>query len=170
MGGVRYMRYPGRLFAALLLCLWPALAKGHGTGYGPADGLGARSLEYYYSSGDPMAYAKTLVYAPDDGETEYQNGRTDRRGRFAFVPDMPGTWRVVVSDGQGHRVGAEVDVPPENGLGPHSGKPVRGRSATPLRERAAGRMRGPGIALGLSLILNLALGGRLLRGGRRSRA
>jgi nickel transport protein len=34
---------------------------------------------------------------------EYQNGRTDRKGRFSFYPSVPGTWRVEANDGMGHK-------------------------------------------------------------------
>ena len=98
------------LLAAVILLFCPAVVKAHGVGYHrEADGR-AVVLKFDYSTGEPMAYAETLVYAPDDEKIEYQNGRTDRRGRFAFHPDQEGAWRVIVSDGQGHRVKAQLEI------------------------------------------------------------
>lgn len=56
-----------------------------------------------YGGTAPCAYASVLVYAPGELKTEYQNGRTDAKGIFAFVPDRPGTWRFVIDDELGHR-------------------------------------------------------------------
>jgi nickel transport protein len=57
-----------------------------------------------------------LVYAPGGGDTEFQNGRTDARGRFAFLPDRPGVWRVKVDAGMGHGFDIEIEVPPDSCL------------------------------------------------------
>jgi nickel transport protein len=56
-----------------------------------------------YDSGEPMSYAKVEIYAPDSN-IKFQLGRTDRNGRFAFVPDVSGVWQIVVSDNLGHRL------------------------------------------------------------------
>ena len=64
----------------------------------------AVAVRFGYAGGEPMGYAEVLVYAPDGktGAAEFQNGRTDAQGRFAFIPNVAGTWRVVASD-MGHR-------------------------------------------------------------------
>jgi len=62
-----------------------------------------------YDTGEPMSYAKVEVYAPDS-KIKFQTGRTDRNGRFAFVPDVPGRWRVIVSDGIGHQIKLSVEI------------------------------------------------------------
>ena len=68
-----------------------------------------------------MSYAQTMIFSPQDQKTEYQNGRTDRKGRFAFYPDIVGKWRIEVSDGMGHKVQAEVN----GGLGKPDQTPVQ---------------------------------------------
>ncbi len=50
-----------------------------------------------------MSYAKVEVYAPDS-KLKFQGGRTDRNGRFCFVPDAKGDWRAVINDGIGHQL------------------------------------------------------------------
>ncbi len=62
-----------------------------------------------YDTGEPMSYAQVEIYAPDS-KTKFQLGRTDRNGRFAFVPDAPGKWRVIISDGVGHQLELAVEV------------------------------------------------------------
>ena len=63
-----------------------------------------------YSSGEPMAYAEIKIYSPGDADIEYQNGRTDRHGVFAFFPDTKGEWTIRADDGAGHGFTARVDV------------------------------------------------------------
>ncbi len=62
-----------------------------------------------YDTGEPMSYAKVEIYAPDS-KIRFQIGRTDRNGRFAFVPDVSGRWQVIVSDRLGHRLELSVNV------------------------------------------------------------
>ena len=68
------------------------------------------TLRFIYSSGEPLTYAMVSIYPPGEKDIEYQNGRTDAEGRFAFVPPRPGTWIVHCSDGMGHRVNKEIVI------------------------------------------------------------
>lgn len=70
----------------------------------------ARAVEFAYSTGGTANYAEVKIYAPDNADVEFQSGRTDAVGRFAFLPDKAGTWTVVVADGMGHRVSHPVAV------------------------------------------------------------
>jgi len=63
-----------------------------------------------YESGDPVSYAEVLVYSPNDAEIEYQNGRSDGSGIFAFVPNCVGKWLFVIDDEMGHRVKVEIHI------------------------------------------------------------
>ena len=51
-----------------------------------------------YDSGEPMAGAQVVVYAPDDPSTPWLTGVCDDEGRFSFTPDSssPGIWDVQV--------------------------------------------------------------------------
>ena len=120
-------------------------------------------------------YAKVEVYSPADAKVEFQNGRTDAQGRFAFMPDTPGQWRIIMADNMGHRVEHAVDVSSAQGsaqvaaqgaaqgtaqgAGPNTDKPAVtgvspgvGEFSVPLR-----------VLLGLSLLANMALGAAVLR-------
>ncbi|MBD3412926.1 MAG: hypothetical protein GF421_00650 [Candidatus Aminicenantes bacterium] len=44
-----------------------------------------------------------FIYAPRDSEKAFQTGKTDAKGKFAFIPDQAGDWRVAVDDGTGHK-------------------------------------------------------------------
>ncbi len=56
-----------------------------------------------YTGDGPLANAEVTIYSPADSETAFQQGRTDPKGVFAFVPEAPGEWKFVVDDGLGHR-------------------------------------------------------------------
>ena len=51
-----------------------------------------------YDTGEPMAGAQVVVYAPDDPSTPWLTGVCDDEGRFSFTPDAsrPGIWDVQV--------------------------------------------------------------------------
>ena len=90
-----------------LLLLSAAGAGAHGlTVDTVAGGVGIQAA---YGDGSPMAVAGVTVYAPLETNTVFQHGMTDRFGRFAFIPNTSGVWRVEVADGMGHR--AEHPIP-----------------------------------------------------------
>ncbi len=43
-------------------------------------------------------------------EQEFQQGRTDKNGTFAFTPDKEGTWLFQVDDGMGHRKTIQIEI------------------------------------------------------------
>ena len=103
-----------------------ALALGAGllaTALSPAPALAhaalleLRSVEAirivaFYDTGEPMAQAQVIVYAPDAPASAWSRGVTDDAGRFDFVPDpsLPGRWSVQVRQA-GHGAIAHVDLP-----------------------------------------------------------
>ncbi len=105
---------------ALFAVVFPLSAAAHGTGYRQLPGDQAVSVEFYYSTGEPMAFAEVMVFSPADSQVEHQNGRADRRGRFSFYPDCPGQWQIRVKDGMGHSVIADfaVAAPQKAAAGP----------------------------------------------------
>ena len=66
-----------------------------------------------YSGTEAMSYAPVLIYSPDNSKTEYQNGRSDAAGVFAFVPDKAGDWRFVIDDEMGHKEEKSIAVTAE---------------------------------------------------------
>ena len=94
------------IFLSLLISALPSSVFAHGV-EGKVD-AGGVVVTAQYHSGEPMNYARVKISAPE-GQLPFQSGRTDRNGRFCFVPDLPGDWKVVVDDEMGHRL--EIRVP-----------------------------------------------------------
>ena len=149
-----YTRGVASLVFAALLLLGAAQAHAHAL-YAAHTLQGSVALvQFAYAGGQVPTYAKVEVYSPADAKVEFQNGRTDAQGRFAFMPDTPGQWRIIMADNMGHRVEHPVEVSAAQGAtaadSGHDAGP--GGFAMPLR-----------ILLGLSLIANMALAAAVLR-------
>jgi nickel transport protein len=70
----------------------------------------AVAVKAFFPDGEVLAYAQYEVYSPSDARIPWQKGRTDRGGWLAFVPDVPGLWRVKVVDATGHGLDVAVDA------------------------------------------------------------
>ena len=110
-------------------------------------------VRFAYSDDRGAEFAAVRVIDADG--KEFQNGRTDARGRFAFVPDAAGTWRITVTDGMGHKVEHPVEVAA-------AGKPAA-TAATVADDAGSSAGLPLRAGLGLSLLANLALAACLLR-------
>ncbi len=102
----------GAFFAVFnaIACHGLSDALAHGTGHRLLKEKTAVTVEFFYSDNEPMSYAEILVFSPADRQVEYQNGRTDQKGRFSFYPETPGKWRVESGDGMGHKETAVIEV------------------------------------------------------------
>ncbi|MBP0020927.1 MAG: carboxypeptidase regulatory-like domain-containing protein [Cyanobacteria bacterium SBLK] len=58
----------------------------------------AMQIQATYDSGEPMIEARVTVYAPNDPETPWLIGNTDKNGYFLLIPDrsLPGNWDIKV--------------------------------------------------------------------------
>ncbi|MBR0080751.1 MAG: hypothetical protein IJP69_10325 [Synergistaceae bacterium] len=118
----------------------------HGTGYRQIN-LKAIPLEFFYSTGEKMSYREVKVFSPKDSKFPIQTGRTDEEGRFAFIPDVSGDWKVIVRDEEGHQCEAKINLTSlssDDDISPYRGHNV-----------ARGSMAKEAI-LGVSLIFNIA--------------
>ncbi|XPV77429.1 MAG: hypothetical protein ACNI27_05805 [Desulfovibrio sp.] len=129
---------------ALSLCVAATAVHAHGLGYTMIESDNTVSFEALFSSGDPVSYAEVFIYSPDNKDVEFQNGRTDAAGRFAFLPNKNGLWKVVVNAGMGHRLTFDTPVELGKKLKAESSSPVPTSQFVPA-------------LLGLSLILNIFL-------------
>ena len=148
-------------FMGLLAAPAPVLA--HGTDYRViADNDPVVGIAFFYSDKVPMRYAEVLVYSPENDNIEFQNGRTDAEGRFAFFAETPGDWRVEVNDGMGHAVHATVAVTPREVETADSDEVVeiqKKLSATEKKHALLGdASTGVKMVLGLSILMNLFFG------------
>jgi hypothetical protein len=110
-GDVLRYRTTAPAVALCFMCLLPAACLGHGTECRVV--LGGTAIEAVYDDGGPMAYCDVEVVRPGIPDEAFQVGSTDPLGRFAFVPDTTGTWKVTVDDGMGHLAACEIEVGPD---------------------------------------------------------
>jgi nickel transport protein len=149
------------LLLAALFAFSPARqpAWAHGTNYNILDSASAIVVEFVYSDNQPIRYAEVLVFSPENEKIEYQNGRTDMNGRFAFFPQAPGEWRIQADDGTGHLQRVTVQIAPDDG-GEANSKSISGHFNAESGDdhHHHGLPRTWGIILGISLIANIFLG------------
>lgn len=162
-----YTRGVVALAFGTLLLLGAAQAQAHAL-YAAHTWQGYAALvQFAYAGGSVPTYAKVEVYSPADTKVEFQNGRTDAQGRFAFMPDTPGQWRIIMADNMGHRVehAVEVSTAQEFAQGAAQAADVRiGKPTATGASPGVGEFSVPlRIVLGLSLLANMALGAALLR-------
>lgn len=106
--------------AAAALLLAPGMAPAHEVLHTVERGR-ALAVRAWYADGEPLAYCQYEVFSPADPKVPHQKGRTDRGGWLAFVPDLPGAWRVKVVDTSGHGLETTVEAGgPEGGAAPSS--------------------------------------------------
>ena len=70
----------------------------------------AVAVHAWFPDGEGLAYVQAEVFSPADEKIPYWKGRTDRSGWLAFVPNVPGKWRVRIIDSTGHGLDTLVDV------------------------------------------------------------
>ena len=139
---------------------FPTNAQAHGTGLRWLSGEEpAMAVYFHYSTGEPMAWDKIKVYGPGDEKTEFVIARTDRNGKFAFLPDRPGHWRVEASDDEGHKAVAEAEYQPMSQT-PANPSGVLPQESTQVTAQASLWMRA---VFGVSLIFNVSMGLALMR-------
>ena len=117
-------RLAGFLVLVAFSLFLPATAFAHGASIEYTVNISVE-LRATYDSGEPMAGAQVVVYAPDDPSTPWQTGECDQEGRFIFTPDTskPGTWDVQVRQA-GHGdivhipVGEAMSIAGSTGLTP----------------------------------------------------
>ena len=101
---------------------------------------GAVAVRAWFPDGESLAYVQAEVFSPADPAIPHWKGRTDRSGWLAFVPDVPGRWRVRVVDATGHGLDTAVDVTAP-------GSAAAGAPAGPLSSAALALRPAVGVAL-----------------------
>lgn len=110
------MKFEIRLFIPLVILLGillttNALAHGVSIGYTIKPSVEVTAA---YDSGEPLAEAQVVVYAPNHADTPWLKGITDDEGRFVFLPDpnISGIYDVQVRQA-GH--GEIIHIPLDQG-------------------------------------------------------
>ncbi len=136
------------LVVALLGCAFPALAHEvrHEVRWGKAVAVRA-----WYPGGKSLSSVDAEVFSPADPAVPRWKGRTDPNGWLAFVPDVPGRWRVRIIDPSGHGLDTAVEVPAPDA--PAEGTPA-GTEPSPLAS-AIRSVLGVAVIAGIFAILVL---------------
>ena len=71
---------------------------------------GGVCVETQYNDGTPISYCEVTLFSPVDAETEFQEGFTDRNGRFVFFPDAQGAWHIIIDDDMGHVLKEDIKI------------------------------------------------------------
>ena len=142
----------GLALTAGLIFLCAVESYAHGVGYRHSE-LNPIALEFFYSTGEKMSYREARVFSPKDSKFAAQTGRTDEQGRFAFIPDTSGEWRVIVRDEEGHQCEANISVT-EDFIG--------GKEHTSGQERASVSASGSSFPQGIDLLIRAILGVSIL--------
>lgn len=114
VSGAEVLFRPGNMLTlasavAILVLTAGSACFAHGLGYRQLASADAVVLEFHYSDGQELSYAEVEVWGPEDTDVEYQNCRTDKHGRFAFLPENDGIWKVRAADGIGHAVESAIN-------------------------------------------------------------
>lgn len=144
------------LFMSGIIVLNTTVVSAHGLGYRILKNETTEVVEFRYSNGSALPFAEVEVWSPDDVEIEFQNGRTDKNGRFSFFPDIPGIWRVTISDGMGHTANAQCEIALQ----------AEDSTLSLVQPQKKDSNRITLTILGISLIFNLAL---LIKRGKTSK-
>ena len=136
----------------LLLGVTP-LAMAHGTDHRVITASKAVEVAFSYDDGEPMRYAEVLVFGPENGDIEYQNGRTDQNGHFAFCPNAPGLWRIEAGDGMGHMEKGQIEVREAE---PDKNAPAQ--NVIDANQKSGSGSKTVKAVAGISLIGNLCMG------------
>lgn len=120
----------------------------------------AVAVRAWFPDGESLAYVQAEVFSPKDPAIPHWKGRTDRNGWLAFVPDVPGAWRVRIVDATGHGLDTTVDVPAS--VGADAATPA----ATSMTPSTLGLALRP--VVGIAAIVAIFAGLFLLQRGRRS--
>lgn len=116
---------------AAALALVPAAAKAHAALLDAAP-VQAIALTGRYDTGEPMAGAQVIIYAPDDPAQVWGRAVTDEAGRYVFVPDvaLAGRWTVQIRQA-GHGAVAHIDLAAADDAGAPATATITTQNAAP---------------------------------------
>ncbi len=149
----------GCLLAGLLA---PRRAEAHGLEFDTRFTGERVVVEAYYDDDTPVRQAKVRV--EDGAQLILVEGFTDADGHWSFARPRPGVYRVIVDAGAGHRRRRDLTVPGES----ESARAVDVPNGDRPHRAEFMHAHWPQIALGLAVIVGVAVAARgLLRWRRR---
>lgn len=137
------------MIGRLLLALWiggaSITALAHDLHHEVSQGQ-AVVIRLSYADDSPFAFEAYEIY-PQDDKLPVQVGRTDARGRIAFMPERAGTWRIKAYSEDGHGLDFTLSTDAARIV----------TSDPPLYERHGRIVAGVGLILGLFGFISLYL-------------
>jgi len=122
----------------LISLAWCSVCFAHGIHHTVLNrGVG---IEATYDDNTPVCYSEVKVFSPLDSERPFQEGLTDKNGRFIFYPDVTGAWRITVDDDMGHLLKVNINVE---------------RALMVKKENGRSHSRFQGIVVGISVIFGV---------------
>ena len=105
----------------LVILVSPIIAYAHGAKIEYNANM-SYELVAKYDSGEPMANAQIIVYAPDDLANPWTKGLADENGRYIFSPDFSkkGIWAIQARYG-GHGANINIEIGEEASLAGSTG-------------------------------------------------
>jgi len=121
MWGVLLMKKVINLVLFFIILVTPIIAYAHGAEI-EYNAKISYELIAKYDSGEPMANAQIIVYAPDDPGTPWIKGTADENGRYIFVPDLSkkGIWAIQARSA-GHGANVNIEIGGEASLSGNTG-------------------------------------------------
>lgn len=135
----------GRLLFALGLGVASLAALAHDLHHEVSQGQ-AVVIRLSYADAAPFAFEAYEIY-PQDDKLPVQVGRTDARGRIAFLPERAGAWRIKAYSEDGHGLDLTLTTDAAGIVA----------SDQPLYERYGRILVGLGLILGLFGFVSLYL-------------
>ena len=99
------------LILSIILFSVTAKLSGHGIHVEPEFKIPSVIVFSGYSENQPVAGATVTVFSPAEASKPFQTGKTDKHGKFSFVPDIEGEWVFSVDDQKGHAEKSVINVP-----------------------------------------------------------
>ncbi len=113
----------------------------------------AYGFMFGYADDTFMKNATVQVFGPNDAEKLYQEGKTDEKGHYAFIPAVAGEWILKANDGAGHLVTAKLVLKEED---MSKGAQSTQAAGVNLENATANAVKPFKMGLVVSILLNLA--------------
>jgi len=137
---------------SLILMVSTGSALAHGVTVDISIEGGVVIIGASYSPAQPLVAASVSIHSPAEPENEWQTGRTDKTGHFAFVPDARGEWSIVIDDQKGHMEKATVVFTPDL---PEKSEITEETVTKPVDPAGNGLNTSHKIVIGLSLLIGI---------------
>jgi len=97
------------IFVVLALFAFSGRGAAHGVHLEYHEDFPYVTIKASFTGNQPMKNAEVEIFLTESSQI-IQKGTSDPSGRFVFIPEVPGIYRVSVDDGMGHRKRIELAI------------------------------------------------------------